>query len=328
MESIKRWTLKWAHGEAEVQALGGMLAPVRFDLGGGRSVSPLHVAPWEDDVHRPGLMRALRGEWPCLPFGMVDVPTGLPPDFRIRDADDDWAHGYGANHMWQLVEQSDRMLTLQIAYPSGSEIERLERKIEVEPDAPALVVSLTVHARRDVNLPFALHPTFAVPVGGVEILACEYQAIYSYPVPPEPGVSRILPNNTISTLKEIPTTQGLMDVTRLPLPETTEELLQIAECKPPFVLRYPEQHADVSLDWNAEELPDALLWISNGGRTHEPWSGRHFAVGVEPANSFFDLSRVAIPPANHPLAGRTGMVFKAGVPRTITYRLSVRRYED
>jgi hypothetical protein len=259
---------------------------------------------------------------------MVDVPTGLPPDFRLRDADDDWAHGYGANHMWQLVEQSDRMLTLQIAYPSDSGIERLERTIEVEPDAPALVVSLTVHARRDVNLPFALHPTFAVSVGGVEILACEYQAIYSYPVPPEPGVSRILPNSTISTLKEIPTTQGPMDVTRLPLPETTEELLQIAECKPPFVLRYPEQHADVSLDWNAEELPDALLWISNGGRTHEPWSGRHFAVGVEPANSFFDLSRVAIPPANHPLAGRTGMVFKAGVPRTITYRLSVRRYED
>jgi hypothetical protein len=118
-----------------------------------------------------------------------------------------------------------------------------------------------------------------------------------------------------------------MDVTRLPLPETTEELLQISECKPPFVLRYPEQHADVSLDWNAEELPDALLWISNGGRTHEPWSGRHFAVGVEPANSFFDLSRVAIPPANHPLAGRTGIFFKAGVPRTITYRLSGRRYE-
>jgi hypothetical protein len=105
------------------------------------------------------------------------------------------------------------------------------------------------------------------------------QAIYSYPVPQEPGASRILPNRIISTLKEIPTTQGLMDVTRLPLSGATEELLQISECKPPFVLRYPEQHADVSLDWNAEELPDALLWISNGGRTHEPWSERHFAVG-------------------------------------------------
>src|SRR5258706_3452039 len=204
MESIKRWTLKWAHGEAEVQALGGMLAPVRFDLGGGRSVSPLQVAPWEDDARRPGLMRALRGEWPCLPFGMVDVPAGLPPDFRIRDADDDWVHGYGANHMWQLMEQSDHMLRLQIAYPSDSEIEMLERTIEVEPDAPALVVSLIVHARQDAIFPFALHLTFAVPLADVEILACVLQAIYTYPVPQEPGVSRILPNRTISTRKHIP----------------------------------------------------------------------------------------------------------------------------
>src|ERR1700753_1676508 len=129
MESIERWTLKWAHGEAEVQALGGMLAPVRFDLAGGGSVSPMQVAPWTEDARWPGLMRALRGEWPCLPFGMVDAPAGLPADFQIRDADDRWVHGYGANHMWQLKEQSDRMLTLQIAYPSDNEIERLERTI-------------------------------------------------------------------------------------------------------------------------------------------------------------------------------------------------------
>lgn len=322
MEAIERWTLRWAHGEAEVQSLGGMLAPVRFDIGGGRSVSPLQVAPWVDDGRWQGLMRALRGEWPCIPFGMVDAPAGLPLNFRLRDANDDWVHGYGANHMWQLVEHDEHVLKLQIAYPSGSEIERLERTIEVEPNAPALVVSLTVHPRRDAILPFALHPTFGVPNGGVEVLACAYEAIHSYPVPQEPGVSRILPNRIFSSLKEISTTHGVMDATCLPLPEATEELVQISGCKPPFVLRYPKQHADVSLDWNAEELPDVLLWLSNGGRTHEPWAGRHFAVGVEPANSFFDLGRVAIPPANHPLAGRSGLAFKAGMAQTITYRLS------
>ncbi|MFM0741074.1 hypothetical protein PQQ51_27850 [Paraburkholderia xenovorans] len=324
MESIERWTLRWPHGEAEVQALGGMLAPVRFELGGGRSISPLQVAPWEDDPHLPGIMRALRGEWPCLPFGMVEAPLCLPPDFRLRDADDSWVHGYGANHMWEWVEQSEHMLKLQIEYPPGSEIERLERTISVQPDAPALIVSLTVHARRDTILPFALHPTFAVPSGGVEILACAFDAIHSYPVAQEAGVSRILPNRTISSLKEIPATYGMMDATCLPLPRATEELVQIAGCKPPFVLRYPEQQADVFLDWDAEDLPDALLWISNGGRTHEPWSGRHFAVGVEPTHSFFDLGRVVIPPADHPLADRAGLVFRVGRPRTITYRLSAR----
>jgi hypothetical protein len=323
MSSIERWTLKWEHGEAEVQSLGGMLAPVRFDLGNGRSVSPMQVA-WEDDARQAGLMRALRGEWPCLPFGMVEAPADLPPEFRRQRASDDCVHGYAANHGWARVQQDARSLTLRIHYPNDSEIEKLERTIEADPDAPALTVSLTIHARRDAVLPFALHPTFAVPEGGVEIVACPYEAIYSYPVPPEPGVSRILPGRTIASLKEMPTSQGLMDATRLPLAEKTEELLQIAGCKPPFVLRYPEQHAEVSLAWNAEDLPDALLWISNGGRVREPWGGRHYALGVEPANSFYDLGRVAIPPAGHPLARRAGLAFKAGTSRTIAYRLSAR----
>ena len=324
MDSMERWTLKWAHGEATAQSLGGMLAPVRFELGGGHSVSPLYVAPWGDDARWPGLLRALRGEWPCLPFGTVAAPPGLPPGFETRNATDTWNHGYGANHMWRLVEKTADRLTLRIDYPSEEAIESLERTIEVDPEAPALIVSLTVHARRDVVLPFALHPTFAIPDEGVEVLACPYQMVHSYPVSPESGISRSLPNHAFASLKEIATATGPMDVTRLPLLGKTEELLQIAGCRPPFVLRYSTQQADVLLDWNPDELPDALLWISNGGRAYEPWSGRNFALGVEPAQSFFDLGRVVMPPADHPLAGRTGLAFRAGVSRTVSYRLSAR----
>jgi hypothetical protein len=324
MDSMQRWTLKWAHGEATAQSLGGMLAPVRFELGGGRSVSPLYVAPWGDDDRWPGLLRGLRGEWPCLPFGTVQAPPDLPPDFEKTHAADACNHGYGANHMWHLVERAADRLILRIDYPPEGEIESLERTIESDPDAPALNVSLTVRARRGTILPFALHPTFAIPDEGIEVLACPHQAIHSYPVPPEPGVSRTLPNQAFASLKQIPTACGPMDGTHLPLSEQTEELLQMVGCQPPFVLRYSAQQADVLLDWNPADLPDALLWISNGGRAYEPWSGRNFALGVEPAQSFFDLGRVVTPPADHPLAGRTGLAFRAGVPRTIRYRLSAR----
>jgi hypothetical protein len=267
-------------------------------------------------------MRALRGEWPCLPFGMIDAPPNLPPAFGRHRADDEWVHGYGANHEWTLVRQDAHAIALEIAYPPDSDIDKLERTIEADPDAPALTVSLTVHARRDTVLPFALHPTFAVPATGVELLASPFDAVHTYPVPQEPGVSRILPNRSLASLRRIPSTHAPMDVTRLPLPEKTEELVQLAGCRPPFVLRYLAQQADVFLDWNADDLPDALLWISNGGRAHAPWSGRHYAVGVEPANSFFDLGRVATPEASHPLAARKGLAFEAGRPRTISYRLS------
>ncbi|NJM82540.1 MAG: hypothetical protein HC844_08595, partial [Tabrizicola sp.] len=40
----------WAHGEGEVQALGGMLGPVRFRLPGGRVVSPFQIAPWAGEA--------------------------------------------------------------------------------------------------------------------------------------------------------------------------------------------------------------------------------------------------------------------------------------
>ncbi|MFP6561248.1 hypothetical protein WJ542_23520 [Paraburkholderia sp. B3] len=319
---IEGWTLAWAHGEATVQALGGMLAPVRFDLGPGHSVTPFRPAPWGDDARWPGLLRALRGEWPCLPFGMARAPRGLPAGFETRDAADGWDHGYGANHLWRCMEQTAHRLTLAIDYPAEADIESLERTIDADPDAPALVVSVTVRARRPVVLPFALHPTFAVPAEGIEVLACPHRRIHGYPVAPEPGVSRVVSNSTFASLAALPTATGPLDATRLPLQEKTEELLQMEGCEPPFVVRYPAQRADVLLDWDPAALPDALLWISNGGRAHEPWSGRHFALGVEPANSFFDLGRVVRPPGDHPLAGRSGLAFEAGKPRTVRYRIA------
>lgn len=324
MNSLDRWTLKWAHGEATVQSLGGMLGPIRFDLGEGRSVSALHVALWDDDPQWPGILRALRGEWPCVPFGTVRRPSGLPDHFAPRTPSDVWDHGYASNHLWQLAEQTTEMLRLRIDYPGDGDIESLERVVKVDPGAPAVDVSLTVHARRDVMLPLALHPTLAVPVEGVEIPGCQYSAIHTYPAPVEPGVSRILPDSVSTSLTTLPTATGALDVTRLPLAERTEEIVQLADCQPPFVLRYAARGADVLLDWDAEALPDALLWISNGGRNSAPWCGRNFALGVEPANSFFDLGRVAVPPAGHPLANRSGLEFLAGQPRTICYRLSAR----
>lgn len=72
-ETAERSTLRWDCGEATLQSLGGMLGPVRFYLEDGRSISPLHVAPWDDEdmSDQPGVLRRLRGDWPCIPFGVA-----------------------------------------------------------------------------------------------------------------------------------------------------------------------------------------------------------------------------------------------------------------
>ena len=60
------------HVAFAIQRLGAQLGPAVFVLPDGRQVSPLHVAPWADDPGAealPGILRSLRGEWPCVPYG-------------------------------------------------------------------------------------------------------------------------------------------------------------------------------------------------------------------------------------------------------------------
>ncbi len=71
-------------------------------------------------------------------------------------------------------------------------------------------------------------------------------------------------------------------------------------------------------------LPDALIWTSHCGRSLAPWSGKHFAFGIEPMSGFFDLGRVVLPDPKHPLSGEKGVVFDPDKPLLVSYRISAR----
>ena len=71
---------------------GGHLAPVTFKIE-CRIVSPYALAPWqpdEVDPTLPVLLKNLRGDFLCLPFGPQD--NGPP-------------HGDTANNPWKLVSK-------------------------------------------------------------------------------------------------------------------------------------------------------------------------------------------------------------------------------
>jgi hypothetical protein len=320
------WALASAHGQLTVRSVGGMLAPLHFDLPGGKQVSPLYVAPWAGEPGASalcGLMRRLRGEWPCVPFGPAHPPEGLPPGWTVRDVDSLWDHGYAANHAWSLVDRSDASLTLRIELPAEEPVAWMERRIRIDSESPAVSVELTMQPRRDIVLPFALHPTFAVPPGGVQLVPGVFAAVHTYPRQPELGVSRLTPNQSAASLDALPCDEGTLELSVLPLGFATEELLQLQDCSSPFLLRYPSG-VEVLLDWDREHLPDVLLWISQQGRRHEPWNGRNQALGIEPCNSCFDLTRVAQPPDSHPLSHRRGLDLRAGKAVQVSYRISAR----
>lgn len=319
-------SLLWAHGAAEVQRLGAMLAPIVFRAAGHADFAPMQIAPWAAEPgneHWPGLLRRLRGEWPCVPFGRTDRPDDLPAGWGARTPDDEHAHGYGSHHDWHWLAADDASaLKLAIDYPEASPVRRLERMVRAVPGEAALEITLAVEVRRPCRLPIALHPTLRLDAGRVELQMGHAEAICSYPVPAERRVSRLAPDRSFASLAAAPLAEGgSVDLSRYPLPFDTEELLQVQAVDGPVVARFVDLGWALQLDWDRALLPDLMLWVSHRGRRHPPWNGRHLALGLEPVNGPFDLGRVAEPPAGHPLASRRGIALTPDAPWRLRYSL-------
>ena len=320
-------SLRWAHGDAELQALGGMLAPVVFHAPGRPDFSALHVAPWADEPGAdtwPGALGRLRGEWPCVPFGRCDRPAGLPSGWQPLDPGDTWGHGYASNHTWHWLDLADPLaLGLQIDLPPEQPVQRLTRTVRAVPDAPALDIELQITARRRCTLPIALHPTLRLNAGRVHLSVAHDGPGLSYPVLAEPGHSRVAANARFERLDAVPLADGgLGDFSRYPQAADGEDLLLLMQISGPVTAHYLDAGWALVLDWDRALLPDLMLWVSHGGRLYPPWNGRHHALGVEPVNGAWDLGRVTRPAPGHPLADRQGIALTPESPCVIRLRLS------
>ncbi len=322
----------------EVQALGAMLGPVEFKLSDGRLISPLAVAPWCDDSGPehdalPGVLKRLRGDWPCVPFGMTTVPDGLPSDWRplsghVSDHIDHAPHGYCSNGLWDLQQMGSSGVKAEIVYPQEHAIERLERTVIANAEDAAVDIGLTVHARRDTRLPIGFHPTFRLPdragaarleFGGSKVKA------WTYPIPAEPGRSLIAANQRNVRLDQILGVNGLpVSIQQLPFDSPSEDIVLLTGTEGRVDLCNNDEGYRVSLTWDSRALPSCLLWLSNFGRQFYPWCGRFRAIGIEPVAAAFDL-RLNYKNDRNPLNALgipTDVAFKASEPWDTSYSIS------
>ena len=331
------WTISGPAVRAEVQPLGAMLGPAFFRLG-ERTVQPFVIAPWSDDPPAridalPPLLRRLRGEWPCVPFGMPEPRRDLPPDWLLGLGDgpviDAEPHGTAAGRPWFLLRQEPSELGLAIDLPATHPIARLERTISADPRHPMLHMTLSIVPRADALLPIGVHPVFALPaeVGAAQLVFAPSARVWSFPAELEPGISRVRPDQRDVQPDSIRLSDGgTVDATRLPLPFATEELLLVTGAAGCVELVDHRAGTRMTLRWDGAVFPCCALWLSNRGRTAYPWNGRFLAVGIEPVCAPFDLGVLHAQNAAAPLA-RAGIAcarqFRAGVRLDTNYSISL-----
>lgn len=324
--------IAWDHGVIAVQRLGAMMGPVTFVVG-GRQISPMHVAPWAGEPGTealPGILRRLRGEWPCVPFGYTVPVDGFAgrwrPSFGPAAADEE-PHGASSNREWTWEDAPEGELRLALPYDAERDVARVERRIVPDPTGPAVDVVLTVHVRRDCRLPIGLHPCLRLPArpGAARLEPAPFDHGLTYPGTVEPAAPLFAVDQRFDDLASVPTRDGTkIDATRIPLPVDTEELLQLNGIDGGIALLNEDEGYRVRLSWQKEHFPSLLLWYSNRGRKTEPWNGRHVAVGVEPICSPFGLG-LATALADNPVAQSgtsTAFAFEAARPFVTRYRIS------
>lgn len=324
-----RYSLENRAARATVHRSGGMVL-AEFTLG-DRRVRPLFLPAWASENAADGLLNNLRGDFPCVPFGGAPAQAALPggwhPDKAAADPDE-FAHGYGAHHLWNLAETGVGFIRIAVDYPRSHPIEGLERIVSLSPDHPKVLFEDRIHVRKTCRLPVGLHPIFRLPKenGAARLRLPNCRIMRTYPGDVDASAA-FVPDASVPDAQAVPLRRGgTADATSLPMEISTEDLLMLCEVETGRVaLENRAEAYRAVLEWDASLLKGCLLWFSNRGRGFEPWNGRNVCLGVEPIASAFDLG-TAVSLGGTPLGAFTGLSMKAGDTVVLKHSISVEEF--
>lgn len=249
----------------------------------GRTLRPLHRAPWLDEPREslpPGLPEGvvrLSGDFLCAPFSAANVePAPL--------------HGWTANSAWDVAESG--------AIDGGWRARfRLQRKVmgaTVEKiltlrDGHPFLYQEHAFSGGTGAISAAHHAMTVMKEGGRLAFSPKRLAATPEALEPDPARGRYLlayPARTIE-LDAFPAADGgTVDLGDYRMDRRHEDFVTLVEADnagPGWtaVARRAERDLVLVLKHPAD-LPVTMLWISNGGRDYAPWSGRHRGVlGIE-----------------------------------------------
>lgn len=287
------WRVATASVEAYLTRLGGHLGPITFDLG-GRKIAPYAVAPWAEERSSdalPPVLRALRGDFFCMPFGSNDAPLrgeSHPP------------HGETANECWKLValRREDGEAALHASLDTRIRAGRVDKYISLREDHHAVY---SRHVISGMGGPMCLghHAMLRFPdapgSGRISTSPFLYAQTAPEPVeqPEDRGYSILKPGASFVSLGSVPTITGeRTDLGRFPARKGYEDLVMLVTDPYPRFAWTAVTFPDERFAWFALKDPAVLrhtvFWLSNGGRHYAPWNGRHTGIlGLEEVTAYF-----------------------------------------
>jgi len=293
VKSQPSWRVANDQIEAFVTQAGGHLAPVTFDRK-GRKLQPFSVAPWHDeqlDKDTPAIVRTLRGDFFCMPFGGNETPY-RGQRFPV--------HGDTSNLKWTLREitRTKPETVLHASLKCTSRAGYVDKRIRLIDGHPLVYQSHTVTGLSG-KMGYGHHATLKFPEEPGSGLISSSKFVWGQVLPSDfekaqdGGYFSLKPGAQFDKLSRVPDRfGGNADLSAYPARRGYEDLVMIVH-DPAHELAwnaasFPKQRYVWFSVKHTGALPSTVLWHSNAGRHYAPWNGRHHSVlGIEDVCAYF-----------------------------------------
>jgi hypothetical protein len=303
------WRLASKEIEAFVTERGGHLGPVTFHAG-GRKIQPFSVAPWATEkleASLPSILKVLRGDFFCMPFGA---------NARPYHHEEHPVHGETANAKWSFesLETRGGRTCLHLSLRTKIRQGRVDKRIFIERGHQVVYCQHAVsECSGPMNLGHHAMVKFPDEPGSGLISTSQFVLGQVFPEafekPAQGGHSALKPGAEFQSLESVPMESGsVADLTVYPARQGFEDLVMIvSDADVPFAwttVTFPKQGYVWFAFKNQRILRETIFWISNGGRQYAPWNGRHTGVmGIEDVTSYFHYG-LAESSRRNPIADR------------------------
>jgi len=296
IRGIPSYTLRNGDISVYITIQGGHLT-ADFTLG-KRKVTPFYFCPWSEEKKGPKIpwvVHILRGDFFCLPFGGNESPY---------DGKRYPAHGKTANDDWdfEVLETKESEKNLQVVMDLDYNEGKVKKIIALREGEPVIYDSHIITGYKG-KTSLGHHHTLQFPEkeysGYLDITEpiTGFTAPTAFENPEAGGYFLLKPGIEIRDRSKIECLDGrTFNLTRYPTPKGFEDVsLFISDPKKDFcysAISIPEKGYCYFQLKDPSVLAETLLWMSNGGRHYQPWSGRVSAVlGVEEITGYFHYGR-------------------------------------